>query len=211
MSDNMNEIEDQLAAFLKGPEQAPADISNEAFEALDAYLLANTEMDIEILDGFLCALIVSPSVVPAAEYLPTIFGGYEMKFKTNEEATLITEAISNHWKHIEGMLKLKQDYYPYLCSDNELKVNAWNWAYGFLLGTTLRREEWHPTMYASQMGDNGLVSPILQLHWEANGQMDPIPANKREEMIKTIINNMKVMYEQFADVRELSRANAKLN
>lgn len=211
MSDNKNEIDAQLAAFLNGPveqEQAPADISDQAFDALDAYLLANTEMDIEVLDGFLCALIVSPSVVPASEYLPVIFGGDEMKFKTNEEAVMITDAITTHWKHIEGKLKLKQDYYLYLCSDNNLKVNAWNWAYGFLLGTTLRREEWRPIMSSSQIAEDGLVSPILQLHWEANGQMDSIPAQKRDVMIETIIKNLKTLYAEFEDVRNLSRVDS---
>ena len=45
---------------------------------------------------------------------------------------------------------------------------------------------------------------MLQLHWEANGQMEPIHAEKRDKMIEAIVQNLKVLYEQFADVRELS-------
>lgn len=205
MSDSKDSIDDALNTFLNGPEATPIEaISNESFEALDAFLLANTQMDIEVLDGFLCALIVSPSVITPNEYLPVIFGTNEITFKTQEEADQIMKAITQHWEYIESKLKAKEDYHPILCSDNNLKVNAWNWAYGFLLGTSLRREDWHPTIYASQMSEDGLLSPMLQLHWEANGQMEPIHAEKRDKMIEAIVQNLKVLYEQFADIRELS-------
>ena len=207
MSDTKTPEQNALDAFLNGPEETPAEaISNADFDALDNFLLANTQMDIEIFDGFICALIVSPSVVPPGEYLPVIFGNNEVTFKTQEEADQIMNAITKHWEHVESKLKKKEDYYPILCSDNQLKVNAWGWAYGFLLGTSLRREEWHPTIYASQMSEDGLLTPILQLHWEANGQMEPIYAEKREEMMKAIVANLPILYEQFAELRELSRA-----
>ena len=207
MSDTNKPADNALDAFLNGPEETPTQaISDADFDALDGFLLANTQMDIEILDGFLCALIISPSVVPPGEYLPVIFGNNEITFKTQEEADQIMNAITKHWEYVESKLKNKEDYYPIVCSDNQLKVNAWGWAYGFLLGTSLRREDWHPTIYASQMSEDGLVSPILQLHWEANGQMEPINADKREVMMKTIVANLPIMYEQFAELRELSRS-----
>ena len=105
MSDTKTPEQNALDAFLNGPEETPAEaISNADFDALDNFLLANTQMDIEIFDGFICALIVSPSVVPPGEYLPVIFGNNEVTFKTQEEADQIMNAITKHWEHVESKL-----------------------------------------------------------------------------------------------------------
>lgn len=50
-------------------------------------------MHLEVLDGFISALITSPSPVSPEEYLPYIFGGKMPEFKNQEEADEIMGAL----------------------------------------------------------------------------------------------------------------------
>jgi uncharacterized protein len=52
-------------------------LTDDEFERLGDFLygLHGTAMTLEELDGFFCALICGPDLVPPSEYLPHIFGG----------------------------------------------------------------------------------------------------------------------------------------
>ena len=96
-----------LDDFLNHKESSPK-LSNQQLDALEHYLdshAAQNAMHMEVLDGFLCALITSPSPVNAEEYLPVIFGGKMPEFKSQEESDQIMGALAQHWEHIDSVLK----------------------------------------------------------------------------------------------------------
>jgi uncharacterized protein len=87
-------------------------------------------MSLEELDGFFCALICSPEVVPPSEYMPLIFGGELVQglgVSTIEEAQELLNLLTRRWNNIAGTL-LRDEPYPILIErgdDGDLAGEEW--------------------------------------------------------------------------------------
>lgn len=126
-------------------------------------------MNLEILDGFLAALVVGPELVQPSEYLPKIWGG-EPEWASMAEANEAIGLITALWNDIvrraraplpdpntdpEAAAGMLEDTAPLLAlpldfdlTDQEnldahadLPLGA-GWAYGFLVGVDLRPGAW---------------------------------------------------------------------
>ena len=95
----------------------------------------------EMMDGFFCALICGPEVVPPSEYMPLIFGVDsmdEIAFRDIEEAQQVFDLLNRHWNTIAATL-LRNEVYPALVGEEEDgTVTGREWAWGFQLGMHLR-------------------------------------------------------------------------
>ena len=214
---NPNEKDNVLSNlddFLNFNDQS-AKLSDKQMDALERYLdshAAQNAMHLEVLDGFFCALITGSAHVPAEEYLPYIFGGKMPEFKNQEEADEIMAALKQHWEYIESTLKRNNEYYPFLYADPDGKCSANEWAYGFILGMDLRREAWKELVEASKQ--EGLLTPILTLYSEYIPEISgcqQIPAEEREEIVKTIVANLPQIYALFEEEREKNRKCSSLH
>src|ERR1700676_4330240 len=70
-------------------------------------------MSLEELDGFFCALICCPEVVPPSEYLPIVFGGELVQGRgvsTHEEAQELLNLLTRHWNAIAATLLQDEPY-----------------------------------------------------------------------------------------------------
>ena len=219
MSDNENDTESMLKAlddFLNHKESSPK-LSNQQLDALEHYLdshAAQNAMHMEGLDGFLCALITSPSPVNAEEYLPVIFGGKMPEFKSQEESDQIMGALAQHWEHIDSVLKRNDEYYPFLYADPDGKCSANEWAYGFILGMDMRRDSWKEMVEDGKQNQEGLLTPVLTLYSEYIPEISgcqPIPAEEREELVTKMISNLPRIYEHFEEEREKNRQTSSLH
>lgn len=219
MSDNENDTESMLKAlddFLNHKESSPK-LSNQQLDALEHYLdshAAQNAMHMEVLDGFLCALITSPSPVNAEEYLPVIFGGKMPEFKSQEESDQIMGALAQHWEHIDSVLKRNDEYYPFLYADPDGKCSANEWAYGFILGMDMRRDSWKEMVEDGKQNQEGLLTPVLTLYSEYIPEISgcqPIPAEEREELVTKMISNLPRIYEHFEEEREKNRQTSSLH
>ena len=219
MSDNENDTESMLKAlddFLNHKESSPK-LSNQQLDALEHYLdshAAQNAMHMEVLDGFLCALITSPSPVNAEEYLPVIFGGKMPEFKSQEESDQIMGALAQHWEHIDSVLKRNDEYYPFLYADPDGKCSANEWAYGFILGMDMRRDSWKEMVEDGKQNQEGLLTPVLTLYSEYIPEISgcqPIPAEEREELVTKMISNLPRIYEHFEEEREKKRQTSSLH
>ncbi len=138
--DNENEksaAASELDDFLNFKETTPT-LSDKQLDALEHYLdsrAAQNAMHMEVLDGFLCALITGPVPVRPEEYLPYIFGGKMPEFSSQEQSDEIMGALAQHWSYIESVLKRGNEYYPFLYADpsgnavrtSGLTVSYWVW------------------------------------------------------------------------------------
>lgn len=219
MSDNENDTESMLKAlddFLNHKEASPK-LSNQQLDALEHYLdshAAQNAMHMEVLDGFLCALITSPSPVHAEEYLPVIFGGKMPEFKSHEESDQIMGALAQHWEHIDSVLKRNDEYYPFLYADPDGKCSANEWTYGFILGMDMRRDSWKEMVEDGKQNQEGLLTPVLTLYSEYIPEISgcqPIPAEEREELVTKMISNLPRIYEHFEEAREKNRQTSSLH
>jgi uncharacterized protein len=157
------------------PLQQP--LSVEELDWLESFLLSDLMPEdslssIEMVDGYMTALIVGPDVVQPEIWIPYIWNQEKSAVpcfpsEDEEEEEMIWELLIRHMNTIalqflnnpDGFLPLFERFsYP----DEEAKELAVeNWAVGFTLGMELTQESWKP-LFADE--ETGLLAmPMLIL------------------------------------------------
>lgn len=115
--------------------------------------------NLEALDGFLSALVVSPVDVPQGEWEPAVWGGKPPRWDSAEEAAQVQHLLMGHWNmcaarvrhdddslpdHLAPLLWLPED--PELSGEDALHEDeldvGHDWALGFFTAVMLREAEW---------------------------------------------------------------------
>ena len=102
--------------------------------------LSPSAMNLEMLDGFLAALICSPNLILPNEYIPIIFGDDEdAAFDSQEEAMEFFNLTMRHWNFIadelqRSLTKQNHIHYPILVEDENGIELGNDWATGFMKG-----------------------------------------------------------------------------
>jgi uncharacterized protein len=180
-------------------------LTDDEFERLGDFLygLHGTAMTLEELDGFFCALICGPELVPTSEYLPHILGGELAQgcgFKTIEEEHYVMTFLSRHWNTIAGAL-LRGEVYEPMVFHSEGGIAMGNvWAIGFEHGIDLRRDSWQKLVDDDEHWD--LLAPVILLAHEHDP--DPkmrsevvVTPEKREEMLSLMAECTLMIYDFF--------------
>jgi uncharacterized protein len=122
----------------------------------------NHAMTIEMLDGFLAALICGPETVPPSEYLPRIWGGdqtNEPVFDIQSVSQEFFSLIMRHWNAICHNLQSGDEFLPVLLDDENGVAPANDWATGFMHGMDMRRDSWLALVNDDDHG--GVLIPIM--------------------------------------------------
>ena len=170
-------------------------------------------MNLEMLDGFLVALICGPDLVPPSEYLPEIWGGdivLEDEFAEKPILETFLSMIMRHWNAIIATLQSGDVYLPILLEDENGDWHGNDWANGFLRGMEIRREQWAPLMEDEEHG--GSLVPIFALANEHNpdpemrSYKEPVDAELRETLIVGASAALVSIYHYFEAERFLGTA-----
>ena len=129
---------------------------------------------IEILDGFLTALIICPDLVMPSEYLEVITGDEteddDPRFKNIAEAERFYGLIMRHWNAINNTFRRGEIYMPVLVEDEAGVARGNDWATGFIRGTYLRHSTWKEVAKNKECGS--FFVPLWALAYEN----DPNPS-----------------------------------
>jgi uncharacterized protein len=181
-------------------------LTDAEFDRLDDFLRSvnpGEGMSLEELDGFFCALICSPEVIPPSEYMPHIFGGELVQghgVSTIGEAAYISALLTRHWNTIAGTLHKGEVYVP-MIFDNEDGIAMGNeWAVGFEHGIKLRRESWRKLVYDAEHWE--ILALVVRLGHEDDPDPEmrsevPITPKKREEMLSLMAECTLAIYDFF--------------
>ena len=170
-------------------------------------------MNLEMLDGFMVALICGPDLVPPSEYLPEIWGDniiLEQQFSKKPILHEFLSLIMRHWNSIIATLQSGDVYLPILLDDGNGDWHANDWATGFIRGMELRREHWAPLMNDEEHG--GSLIPILALAHEHDpnpalrSYKEPVNAELRETLIVGASAGVVEIYHYFEAERFLGTA-----
>lgn len=136
---------------------------------LDAY---PEPMDLEMLDGFLTALLCSPELVMPSQYMPHILGEERGGVLTDiAQAQELYDLISRHWNTVARLLHEEHACEPlFLEYDDGLHGNSW--ALGFMQGMAIGGEAWEELLDDDAQGD--MLMPIFVLAHES----DPDPETR---------------------------------
>jgi uncharacterized protein len=163
-------------------------------------------MSLEELDGFFCALICSPEVVPPIEYLPIVFGGELVQGRgvsTHEEAQELLNLLTRHWNAIAATL-LRDEPYPILIErgdngDDDDDLAGEDWAQGFELGMSLRDDSWNRLIEDDEFAV--ALIPIIALAEASNPDsgLTRMTPEVRAEAIDALAEGVLVYYHYFRD------------
>ena len=158
-------------------------LSDPELDELEGFLASDLVpqdcMDLEMLDGFLTAIVSGPDNVEPTEWLPQVWsdGGRSSNpaFASNEQAQHIMGLMLRHMVGIQRTLgESPTRFKPLLYMPDEKSRNdktppeASAWCEGYMAGVKLRDDDWQPLYDATDARD--WVFPIEAL---AFGDQDP--------------------------------------
>lgn len=194
-------------------------LSDEELDELDAILLlveGGEIRNVEALDGFLTALVISPELVKPSEYVPVITSGgtedHGLVFKTTAEAERFYDLIMRHWNDINRTFRSGEVYMPVLVEDDAGETHGNDWAVGFLRGTQMRHDVWDSIVQDDDRG--GVFVPLFALAYEHSDDPavrpfdKPITQEQRGDLIVSMIAGVNGLYKDFVEQRKFSPPSA---
>jgi len=169
--------------------QLLAPLSDEELDELSQFLESDQVSDetlmIDALDGYLTAIAIGPTTLPAELWLSRLWGAdeeYAPQFASPAEAQHIYQLIIRHYNAIITTLQGNPDaaaplFETILTDDNEEYFDPEMWAHGFMEGVNLGRQDWQPLID----DDRGFeaIFPILVMG------LDELPA-EMESLVQTL-------------------------
>jgi uncharacterized protein len=132
-------------------------LSDEELEELDQFLMSEAVSDeamvLDTLDGYLTAIVIGPATILPSQWLPGIWGESEddaPEYESMEQAQRILELVMRHMNGIIWTLQYDADAFDPLLNtmasgeDPREYLDGETWAYGFMQGIDLCRQEWQP-------------------------------------------------------------------
>lgn len=130
-------------------------LTDKEFDDLDRFLLSERTpedtMAMDILHGFLTAIVIGTENIPSSEWLPKIWGtehSQKFQFESEKEEKRITKLILRFMNEIVVTFEVApKEYEPLFCEhdwDGQLLLDAAPWAMGFWEGMCLRQDAWKP-------------------------------------------------------------------
>lgn len=160
-------------------------LSDAELDELEAFLSSDAVpqdcMDLEMLDGYLCAIISGPEVIQPSEWLPGVWseGGRAATpaYASTEQAQRIMALMLRHVVGLQRTLEESPTRFKPLLylSDAEQRAKADKapaeataWCEGYMAGVKLRDDDWQPLYDSREARD--WVFPVEAL---AFGDQDP--------------------------------------
>jgi len=179
-------------------------LDDDELDRLETLLDAYPEpMDLEMLDGFLTALICSPEPVAPSQYLPHILGGEaDGVLPVNADTQECYDLIDRQWNTVAGLLKEEAACEPlFIEYDDGLHGNSW--ALGFMQGMSIGGEAWEDMLDDDAQSD--MLMPIFVLAHEADPDPEtspgPIAPEAREMLFEGIAAAVPGIYAYFEPYR----------
>lgn len=166
-------------------------LSDAELDALDEALAAlpsDAAMNIEVLDGYLTALLLSPVPLagrPGAEWIPQVWGGDDgdglAPFASGKQRKKLTLLVLRHLHSIACELRDAPDAWQPIFSvaeqpDGEELADAEDWCIGFMLAVDLDGEAWAPRF------DDPLLTELLRPMAVLGGNEADLDAEAREQL-----------------------------
>jgi len=139
-------------------------LDDEEFEALEALLISDAVpedcMDLEMLDGYLAAVIASPQVIPPERWLPGVWSahGEEASFGSGSQMQRAIRLVRRYYNEILTTLGEPEGWEPfcYAAGEGDTLAIGEEWIEGFAQGLELWPAQWEkavPEAAANEVRD----------------------------------------------------------
>jgi len=179
---------------------------------LSSDVTADQVMMVDTLDGYLTAIALGPTTLPASRWLPGVWGPKETdtpKFASAAQAEHITDLIQRHMNGIIDRLHEDADRFEPLLDtvsyqDKETEyLDGAMWSYGFLAGLALARKDWQPLFE-----NEGAMEALLPIYLLGADDITPQQRaltktpDQREQLAKQIAASVATLYRFWFPYRE---------
>ena len=191
-------------------------LSEDELDELDQFLMSDVVSDeammLDMLDGYLTAIVVGPTALQPSQWLPGIWGDTSEDvphFENAEQAQHILDLILRHYNGIIWSLQNDADAFEPLFDTNTYPddsreyVDGEAWAYGFMQGLERSRPDWQ-SLFDEPQG-RAWLRPLYLLG--ANDvspeeeELTRLPA-QREEISKQIPASVAAIYRYWLPYRK---------
>ena len=192
-----------------------APLLDEEMDELESFLLSDAvsdeAMSLDMLDGFLTALVVGPINMRMDDLLHRVWGGRENPphFETMDQAQRIIGFIMRHMNGIIWSLQHDPDTFDPMFNtrkvvdDPKEYLDGEMWAYGFMEGLELCRKDWQPLF--DDPATNETLRPIRMLGADKvtpeEEALTKTPA-QREELSLQIPGGVATIYRYWLPLRK---------
>jgi len=184
-------------------------LSDEELSTLDdmlAKLPSDAAMNIEALDGYLSALLLSPTPLhelPGSDWLPTVWGGdaeegqpENFPFASGKQKKRVILLVLRHLNSIAVVWAKQPEAWEPIFSVAELDAedltDAGDWALGFLSAVDLAPGAWKPLLEGADTA--ALLSPIVTLG--NDDEAAPTDAKARDALSRAALDGVLALYAQ---------------
>lgn len=185
---------------------AQGGISDADLDELDALLELRAVpfkgMSLEMLDGFLSALVVGSELVMPSEWTPLVWGGRPPRWESLEEAEHVHRLLMGLWNDIARRVAIEPERMrdrdtplialpEHAAEPTAADDNGIEWARGFLDGVELRSDAWEACCATEPWIDELLIciEAIMEGAWptpEAQLPAEPLSTRERLDLIAGI-------------------------
>jgi len=165
-------------------------LSDDELSTLDeslAHLPSDAAMNIEAMDGYLTALLLSPNALPGQpgeRWLPAIWGGDlgedPAPFASGKQRKRIVLLVLRHLHAIACQMRDRPQAWEPIFSiaehEEEELTDAEDWCIGFMLGADLDAEAWAPLF------DDPVLTEVLRPILLLGGDDSQLTAQERSEL-----------------------------
>ncbi|WP_250478870.1 MULTISPECIES: UPF0149 family protein [unclassified Caballeronia] len=193
-----------------------APLSDAELDELDEFLMSDVVSDeammLDMLDGYLTAIVVGPTTLQPSQWLPGIWGAAAddaPQFETMEQAQRILDLILRHYNGIIWSLKGDAEAFePFFNTttypeDDREYIDGESWAYGFMQGIALCRSDWQP-LFDDAQGEAWLRPMYLLGADEVSPDEEKLtdrPA-QREDLSRSIPAGVAAIYRYWLPYRK---------
>ena len=161
-------------------DSSPLRLSDEELDALEAILVSDTVpedcMDLEMLDGFLAAVLLSPKPIGRELWLPEVWSAYgDASFGKGKAVQRAIRLVLGYYNEIATTLGREGENWEPLCFASEEGSDkpriGDGWINGFIQGLELWPEDWQEGLPDDIADDTQNVLRRVVAPWES-GEAD---------------------------------------
>jgi len=127
---------------------------------LDEHAVPRDGMSLEMLDGYLTAIVSGPEMIPPSEWMPYLWQpeGGEHEWESAAQAQRVLDLVMRHMNGIIGLLDSAGDDYSPLLNDYDFDGTsvtfAQEWSLGYLQGVGLREDDWQTLLADAELAED---------------------------------------------------------
>jgi uncharacterized protein len=197
-----------MAVIQPDPDRLFVPLSDEEIEELDTFLMSDTTsedtMMLDMVDGYLTAIVVGPTTILPSQWLPGIWGPSEddaPEYESMEEAQRIVELLIRQTNGIIWSLQhdpeMFDPMFPTMTYGNDSReyIDGEGWSVGFIAGLGLSSKDWQP-LFDDPEGKAALRPIALLGGYEPTEENEKLTRwpEQREELTKQIAASVASIY-----------------